>query len=73
MGAGLIITKHLSRIMGGDVDVSSVEGEGTRLLRQSLLMLIVMKMLKQTPSNMMQLFWVMQINRCPQKQSIRYL
>ena len=28
-GLGLIITKHLSRIMGGDVDVSSVEGEGT--------------------------------------------
>ena len=25
-GLGLIITKHLSRIMGGDVDVSSVEG-----------------------------------------------
>ena len=28
-GLGLIITKHLSRIMGGDVEVSSVEGEGT--------------------------------------------
>ena len=28
-GLGLIITKHLSRIMGGDVDVSSVEGDGT--------------------------------------------
>ena len=28
-GLGLIITKHLSRIMGGDVAVSSVEGEGT--------------------------------------------
>ena len=28
-GLGLIITKHLSRIMGGDVNVSSVEGEGT--------------------------------------------
>jgi|GEM_PF-379024 len=28
-GLGLIITKHLSRIMGGDVDVSSVEGKGT--------------------------------------------
>ncbi len=25
-GLGLIITKHLSRIMGGDVEVSSVEG-----------------------------------------------
>ncbi len=28
-GLGLIITKHLSRIMGGDVTVSSIEGEGT--------------------------------------------
>ena len=28
-GLGLIITKHLSRIMGGDVNVTSVEGEGT--------------------------------------------
>ena len=28
-GLGLIITKHLSRIMGGDVEVSSAEGEGT--------------------------------------------
>lgn len=28
-GLGLIITKHLSRIMGGDVTVSSTEGKGT--------------------------------------------
>ena len=28
-GLGLIITKHLSRIMGGDVTVTSTEGKGT--------------------------------------------
>ena len=31
-GLGLIITKHLSRIMGGDVEVSSAEGEGTTFI-----------------------------------------
>ena len=37
-GLGLIITKHLSRIMGGDVEVSSVEGEGTTFIAVPILL-----------------------------------